>query len=185
MRKISVPIYKFSELSDKAKQKAKDDYAAIFGYNWSEEALESLKALASHFDGSLKDYSIDWFGGSYSYAKFDIPDEMTKTEIKKRLKQLGSYNKKTLKGHGDCKLTGVFTDEAAIDGFREAFHEGETDLQKLLEEAFDSLLKECQKDCEASYEDEQFSETCEANDWEFYENGELVSTKKGRSPEAH
>ncbi len=65
-------------------------------------------------------------------------------------------------------------DEGAIDGFRIAFHAGERDLGELMMAAFRSWLKEAQSDCEWQYKDEAFGEMCDANDYEFYESGELV-----------
>lgn len=132
--------------------------------------MSSLNTLAYHFGGVVSDYSIDWFGGSHSYAKFRMP-ELDKAEIAARLAELGSYNPETLKGDGECKLTGFCADDDAIDGFRIAFAEGEADLEKLMQAAFDSWLKAAQADCEDQYSDEQFGETCDANEYEFYENG--------------
>ena len=173
MRTIQATIYKCDELSDKAKEKAKSDQAALLGYSWSDDAFESLKALAKHFGGKLKDWEIDYFGGCYSSCSFSMP-EMSPKDIKAKLKELGTYNKRTGRGNGDCKLTGICFDEDAIDGFRLAFRAGERDLEKLKEAAFDSWLKAVQSDCEYQYGDEAFSENCEANGYEFDEDGEFV-----------
>lgn len=173
-RQVSLTVYKFSELSETARERAKMDHGALFGYSWSSEALKSLKALAAHFGGRVKDYEVDWWNTSYSSASFEMP-EMTAAEIRRRLRALGSYNRKTLKGEGDCKLTGFCLDENAIDGFRWAFmREGERDLSALMEAAFRSWLKACQDDAEDQYSDEQFGETADANGWEYYQDGELA-----------
>ncbi len=179
MRTEQITIYKFSELSDKAKQKAKDDYASHFGYNWGDEAFDSIKKLAEHFGGKVTNYDVDFFNCSHSSMSFDMPDDMTKAEIRRRLKELGTYNRRTLKGHGDCKLTGYCADENAIDGFRIAFVRGkETDLNKLMEAAFRSWLKAAQDDCEDFYSDETFGEHCEANEYEFKEDGSFHPRRK-------
>lgn len=83
---------------------------------------------------------------------------------------LGTYNKRTGKGHGECKLTGFCADECAIDGFRIAWRKGERDLTKLMEAAYDTWIKAAHADCEDQFSDEQFSENCEANGYEFYED---------------
>lgn len=170
MRTKTVGVYKFSELSEVAKDRAKQNYASLFGYSWADEAIQSLKALAVHFCGKLKDYEVDWFDSSYSNATFDMP-KMEANEIELLLASLGSHDAKTLRGNGDCVLTGYCADESAIDGFRMAWHKGERDLNALMQAAFDSWLKDCQADCKSFYEDEQFSEHCEANGYEFDENG--------------
>lgn len=176
-REIPVTVFKFSELSDKAKQRAKDDYAANNGYHLADEAAKSLEKLAEHFGGEVRNYGIDWFGGTPSSAEFDMPDDMEPDEVKRRLDELGSYNPETLKGNGDCKLTGWATDEDAIDGFREAWHEGERDLEALMQAAFEALVENGQADCEAEYTDENFGQFADENDFEYYENGKRHKTK--------
>lgn len=175
MRKIEADTFDFKELTDKAKERAKQQHAEVFGYSWGDEAIVSLRKLAEHFDCTLKNYRIDWFASSYSSAEFETPDEpMTVPEIRRRLKVLGDYDKETTRGLGKCKLTGFSVDEDAIDGFRISFLSGATDLQSLLQAAFKSWLKASQADCEDQYTDETFAEMCEANSYEFYDNGELV-----------
>lgn len=172
-RKIEVDVFKFSELSDEAKQRAKIDHESACGYSWSEEAMDSIKALAAHFGGRMSDWEVDWSNSSYSSATFDMP-EMSAKDIRKLLGELGSFNRKTLKGKGDCKLTGFCMDEDAIDGFRIAFRKGERDLNALMQSAFDSWLNAAQSDYEWQFADEQFAEMCDANGYEFYESGKLA-----------
>lgn len=174
MRDITLKIYKFSELSDKAKERAKADFQTMNSYSMSGEALDSLQKLAEHFGGKMTDWQIDWFAGSYSSAEFDMP-EMDKSEIQERLNRLGEYNPETLKGNGECLLTGCCTDEDAIDGFRMAFmRDGVTDLERLMQAAFVTWLKAQQSACEEEYTDAHFSETADANDYEYYDTGEQV-----------
>lgn len=182
MRTIKVKIYGFDELSDKAKEVAKQQYAELDGYVHSDEAMKSIKALAEHFGGKVKSYEIDWFGGTYSSMDFDMPEGST-WEIEPLLKKLGSYSKETLKGDGDCVLTGYCMDEAAIDGFRIAWHAGERDLNRLMQAAFRTWLTECQADCEAFYENEYFAEHCEANGYEFYSNGKMYRKQQENARE--
>jgi hypothetical protein len=175
MRTIPITIYRFDELpSDKAKQRAVDDYAALFGYTWADEAIASLRKLAEHFHGKLKDYSIDFFKCSYSDATFDMPD-LEPDEIGHLLARLGGFNPETQRGLGDCVLTGYCADENAIDGFRKAFHEGERDLNKLMASAFASWLEDAQADCADFYSFEQFAEHSDANDYEYTASGAFYS----------
>lgn len=173
MKTRTIKVYDYSELSDSAKENARQQQAAAIGYSWASEAMESIQGLARHFGGQMDDWEIDWFNCSQSFAHFDMP-EMDREEIAALLGELGTYNPETLKGNGDCKLTGYCLDEDAIDGFRAAFMAGESDLRKLMDAAFDTWLKAAQADCEGEYSDEQFAENCEANGYGFYENGELA-----------
>lgn len=171
MKTIETTVYNFNELSDKAKEKAREWYRNTNqDYNWSDESLASLKALANHFGGELKDYSIEWHQNSPSDATFSMP-EMEASEIESKLSALGSFNPETLQGHGDCKLTGFCADESAIDGFRKAWHTGERNLEKLMDAAFESWLTDAQAECTAQFEDESVDESIIANEYTFTENG--------------
>lgn len=170
----SVTLYKFSELSDTAKERARCDHAANLGYSWNNEAFESLKELAKFFGGRIRNCEIDYFNCSRSSAEFDMP-EMSNREIAGKLRELGTYNHRTMRGDGECKLTGVCFDEDAIDGFRIAFKRGKvSDLGDLMDAAFDSWLKAVQADCEWQYSDEQLEESSEVNDWWYDEKGEFM-----------
>ncbi len=171
MRTIQQAIYKFEELGTLAKEKAKTDYFSACGYCHEDEANASLEALAQHFGGHIDRQEVDYWGASF--CSFNMP-ELTTKEIKERLGKLGSYNKRTGQGTGECVLTGVCFDEDAIDGFRLAWRGGERDLDRLMYAAFKSWLKSIQADVEYQNTDEAFQENSEANGYEYYEHGELV-----------
>ena len=174
MDTITLKVYEFSELSEKAKDRARQDMEATFSYTWAHEALESIRKLAQHFGGKVKDYSLDWFNGSPSWMTFDMPDDMTRKEIKALLSELGTYNKRTGRGHGDCKLTGICSDEDAIDGFRLAFRAGTSDLDTLMQAAYKTWIKACWDDCDGMYSDEGMEDMSEANEYHFFEDGEIA-----------
>jgi hypothetical protein len=179
MRQYLATAYQFNELSPSAKEKAKYDYKADVGFSSDDEYLAVLQVFANAFEAKLHDYSIDFFGGSHSWANFigkqseELP-ELTREEIAARLEKLGAYDPETLRGTGECKLTGYCADESAIDGFRIAFFTGESDLKTLLEAGFRSWLEDAQSEAEGQYEDENFAEHCEINGYEFNEKGELL-----------
>lgn len=179
MQTKTIDTYTYDELSAAAQATARDWWreGKSEHYERSDEALESLRKLASHFSGNLVDYSIDFTDSSPSYAKVDMPDDMEEAEIKRRLKALGTFDRKTLKGHGDCKLTGVCHDEDAIDGFRIAFmRNGERDLTALMQSAFENWLKVCQEDCAYLDGDEAVAENLRANDYAFTVEGKRSVT---------
>lgn len=172
MRDVTLKVYRFAELNQRAKNRAKQDYQAVHGYMHADEMMLSIQALAKHFGGTMCDWSIDWFNTLYSHATFKMPCDWDHNEIAERLDELGEYNPETLKGTGECKLTGYCGDEYAIDGFRKSFFDGEDDIDSLMEAAFRSWLEAGQSDCDAGYEDDEFAQHCDANDMEFYEDGE-------------
>ncbi len=174
MKTATINLYQFSELSDKAKDLVIQKMMENRGYSWGDEAIASFEALIKHFNGTSKNYSIDWFNCSYSDWEFDMP-EMERAEIERLLSELGTYNPETLRGNGDCKLTGYSADEDAIDGFRIAFlRDNVSDLNQLMKNAFHSWLNACHADCKWQYEQEQMSEHCDANDYWFDEGGDIV-----------
>jgi hypothetical protein len=168
----SINIYTFSELPPKGKETAKQQYEIHHGYPFADEAIASLSALVEHFGGSMKNYSVDFFATSHSSASFDLP-ELKEDEIKEKVDALGDFDPETLKGKGDCVLTGYCSDENAIDGLRIAWHSGERDPEKLMQAAFRSWLADAQADCEAYYTDENFGESSDANEREYTEDGYL------------
>lgn len=167
------------ESNAEAKQKAIEWYRNITlenGYNFSEGAADSLKEMIKHFGGKIKDYEIDFYNNSHSFIQLDMPD-MEEAEIKNLLDTLGTYNPDTLKGHGDCVLTGVCFDEDVIDGFRMEWHKGERDLNKLMQAGFKTWLKACQSDAQSQLEDEYIIETIQVNEYEFTSDGKRFVVK--------
>jgi hypothetical protein len=76
MREIIVKLYKYSELSDRAKERARDWYRGNgIDYSWSGEAADSLKAFAGALPIKLWDYEYGERGRSY--FRFDVTNENT------------------------------------------------------------------------------------------------------------
>lgn len=184
METKTINVYKFSELSDKAKQRAIYDDQSNGDWPREGEYMDSLKKLAEHFGGKLVDWSIDYSNStSPSSADFEMGAQedsgLSKTAwekyLREKLNALGSYNKKTLRGDGDCKLTGTCYDENAIDGFRTAFiREGERDLNALMQAAFQTWIKALWADYAYDYDggpEGGYAETADANDWRYTEDG--------------
>ena len=192
----TITVYNFDELSSEAKDRVCQWFNSD-GYHFAEEALDSLKKLAEHFNGKLVNWSIDLDCYSRSSASFRMPD-IGYGEFARLLGELGTYDPTTLRGNGDCKLTGVCSDEWAIDGLREAFAaymppdesterfdaDGDElddwdlmsseDVTELMQSAFHNWLKIANEDWEYQCSEEYVKENCEANDYMFYENGELA-----------
>ena len=132
--------------------------------------MKSLKKFLEHFECILRDWEIDFlepYRNTYRISYADLDED----EIKSLLDDLGTYDKDTLKGHGDCKLTGYCSDEDLIDGFRIAWHKGVRDLEELIHAGIQSWQKAAQADAEYQYSEEGYKDLCEANDYEFYEDG--------------
>lgn len=136
--------------------------------------MASIEALAEHFGGKIADYSLDWSNScGPSSMKFDMPDDLTAVDILDRMTKLGGRNEETGRGTGDCVLTGYCYDESAIDGFRMAWDKGERDLTALMSAAFKEWIKDAWADYEYDTGDEGLSETADANEWKFTEEGKF------------
>lgn len=162
MRTVEVKVYKFAELSPKARDNAR--IALDQGFTSEDEAKNSITALAEHFSGRVTDWSIDWTGCERSRMEFSMPDDLSTAEIRRRLKELPK---------GECKLTGWCWDESCTDGFRAALRGGERDLTRLMEAAFAALLKDCVAEYESRQTDEYLTEHCEAQEIEFWDDGSV------------
>jgi hypothetical protein len=174
---IEKNIYRFDELTDEQKEKALEKWSDGETYFWGDDAIKSLEGFINHFNCKLSNYSIDWFEGYRNEIKIDIPDymnEISVKELKEYIKSMGSYNKKTLQGLGDCKFTGYCADEDACDGARKSFFSGVRDLREILMAGFNSWYKACNQDAKYQFSIEGFAEHCEANGYEFDENGNIA-----------
>jgi hypothetical protein len=87
---------------------------------------------------------------------------------------MGTFNGQTLIGDGECKFTGYCMDENAADGARKAFFNGERELKEILLAGFENWHKAVTADCEYQLSKKGFAEHCEANNYEFTEDGELI-----------
>jgi hypothetical protein len=166
-------IYQFEELNDSAKEKARNGYLEGFEYFHGDDALDSIKALAEHFNGRLYDWNVDYSSAARSSLKFSMP-EMSAFEIRCKLGQLGKCNPQTGKGIGECKLTGMCFDEDCIDGFRDAWRNGERDLTELMRSAGESLLHAIECDYDYQTSNEAVDESIIINEYDFDEFGNIA-----------
>lgn len=174
MKTIEIKLFKFNELNEKAQEKAVEKYRDnTFEYHFADEALNSLKKFAEHFGSRLKNWEIDFFNCSPSFATFSEIDEMEENELKELILSMGEFNPETLKGLGDCKFTGVCFDENAADGARKAFFEGERDINEILQAGFDTWLTDVHTDAEYQISDEAIKETLTVNEYDFTEDGKM------------
>ena len=173
MKTIQVNVFSFSELSDEAKEKALKNWGeSDIDYFWGNDAVKSLQAFIEHFNGDLSNYNIDFLEPYRNNYHITVPDNMTAKEIFSLLKQLGSYNKKTLRGDGECKLTGYCMDEELIDGFRRAWFNSERDLMQLIYAGIHTWEQAIKSDYEYEFTEEFFKDHAESNNYEFTEDGE-------------
>jgi hypothetical protein len=144
MKTIEVNVYQFSELTEQAKVRALSNYQSDCEYDWSYDAIQSLKAFMNAVGVELTDYQIDWLNPRISKVRYD-----------------GTPHGKFIKED----LTGVFSDYPLTKNWN---------YSKNIEYAVDCFLAEICNDYEYQLSEENYAEICESNDYWFDENGNLI-----------
>lgn len=193
METVSISIFTFAELSEKAKQKALENYVYNDEYHWSHECLQSLKKGLDFFDCTLKSYSIDWLGYyDISIKEWDCKKTENLSGNRLRTFILNSYGhalmqpkvyksksglkrkSKVMFEETSCPFTGVCFDEDFLNVIRKfvAKPDDRTFIE-LIEDAANAVIKSGQKDAEYQFSEEGYSDFCEANEIMFTEDGRI------------
>lgn len=181
-------VYKFDELSEDAKETARDWARGIDDlYGWHDDNVQSLKEFAKWVQGKA-DYSISLVG--YSSAKVRISgyhDSIWNSETEEEedilLEEISgdvllhwlNDNIETIKSEGGCPFTGYCMDEDLLDPMQEYLAKSDPDdprtLQDLVNDGCERWVKQYVADWESTYEDEQIDDFLSANDYDFLEDG--------------
>lgn len=157
MKTVSLPVYTFQELDDKAKERARDWWRSSLDYPWFDDSLASIRAFVEHFGASVGDWSIGERGRDY--IKTDITQEHFRG---RKLKEFSPDHMPT--GYClDCDLWGTFHQE----------WKRTSDPMYAFEQALEAALCSIASDVEYQYTDEAVDDSLIANDYEFTEDGKL------------
>jgi hypothetical protein len=174
----TVTVYKYEELSDRAKEKARDWYQSCGDcFSWGEESLDSLKAFAEYFNLKIRDYSLGGSDNRYNHVKWDLNFDDHWLEIKNVRLWKYMNNQMVLPGlEGDCPFTGYGMDENLLDPIREFMKrpESNTDVtwKDLIGRCIDKFVEAYRDEVDYAYSDEAVAESIECNEYEFTESGE-------------
>ena len=157
MREVTIKVCKFSDLSDDAKEKARQWVRDGMEYFWLDEGLNSIKAFCDLYGIGINDYSFSLWGHSY------IETDATNQHFRGfRLKAVDREAMPT--GYClDCTLWQTFHDEFKRTG--DALH--------AFNEAIDAAKSEIVADIEYQYSDEGVDEHILINEYEFTEDGKI------------
>lgn len=157
MRQQVLNVYTFDELNDKAKEKARDKYRIYSEYPWHDESRQSIEAFCNHFGVKLKKWMVDAWCYDYS------TDATNENFRGMKLKDFNRDNMPT--GYClDCDLWMTFYDSFKRSG----------DAKDAFDDALRAAFQAWCKDIEYHFSDDAIDETMIANDYEFYENGEMI-----------
>ena len=157
MRTETVTIYSFDELSDDAKDNARNNHRLDCDFFWSDENLDSIKTFCEHFGVKL----VSWSVGPYSSP--DYQAEFCNQNFR-GLKLKDFQRDHTPTGYClDCDLWMTF-----YDGFK---------ATGCAKKAFDKALWAgfigWRNDMEFQLSDEYIDEHMMMNGYEFTEHGEI------------
>jgi hypothetical protein len=145
MKTIEITIYSFNELTEKAKQKALNQYQCETEYFWDHEAFDSLEAFFNAIGVKLTDYSIDWSNPNQSFIKYE-----------------GTPTSQFI----PLDLTGVCFDYPLASTWNKT---------RNVEQSIWALLIDCAGHYEHILSEEYFIEHCEANEIYFDEQGNIFN----------
>lgn len=154
MRTIEKTIYTFDELSESAKENAREWYRRGIDYPWWDEVQSSLREFCDEFGIKVEDYSI---GGRGAFIRTNADNSNF------RGRKLSQFDREAMPTGFcfDCALRYTFADEWQKTG----------DALESFKSALELFLREVENDVEYQYSDEAVDESIEANGYEFDENG--------------
>ena len=161
MRVLTVEAFRFQDLEDEAKERAREWYRDGLDYPWFSESIDSIRAFAKHFGVSLMDWEI---GGGRNYIKTDA------TNANFRGVRLDSINR-------DHMPTGYCLDADLWEAFYDEFKKT-GDAKHAFEQALEAALCAVQRDIEYQYSNEAVDESLRFNEYEFNSDGSIFTAKE-------
>lgn len=188
MRTITITkdVYTVDELSSHAFANAYSNYLSRIDYTWSSDWKNTLDAFCSRFCVKLTDYEIStYYKYSFSFETYTGSNVAQCHGI--RLNKFLNNNDRYWYSYGkkfvgieflaeQCGLTGYCGDYQVLKPIVEAkqYKRIFNSYEELIEACIDNLFKGWLEDMEYEESEECFKEMCEANDWEFDEDGDAV-----------
>lgn len=180
MRTIETTLYRFDELSDSAKDRARENFRRsgylddIDQWNW-QEASASRKAFLDEFRADLRSghYQSESVHVSPKYDQVD--GAIGEISYVRLWKYLQANHADCISKIGHCQFTGVCWDENLLDGIAEFMRKPyRTDFESLLYSCCEDLRNAVENESEYQYSDEAIDESIRANEYEFTNQGEIA-----------
>lgn len=157
MRTVEVGVYKFAELPDYAKERARQWWREGQDYPWWKDSFGSIEDFCNEFRVKIRDYQIGAY--SPSYMATDAENHHF------RGLKLKDYPR-------DKNPTGYCLDCTLWETFHDIWKESGDPL-RAFNEAIDKAVKDIVSDMEYLDSDEAVDEMLIVNDYEFDEDGRL------------
>ena len=190
MRTETITVYSFNELSDEAKQTALNGWRESNyqnGYAWENDNRESLKAFCDLFNVTLDRYNNPRVHATdeilalsgvrlMAYLWNNYGNALYKPKYIYNIKQgvhagmKSRYSKCQVEN--SCVLTGYCMDDDILQPVYEAMHKPYAgDFQDLISECIQAYETAVEQDHDYQDSLEYCAESCEANEYEFTEDG--------------
>lgn len=189
MRTETINIYKFGELNEQAKEKAKEKFE-YYDF-WQNERRESFKA-AKELYKKLETETGDEISGLrlYKFIQNNILPELRKKikYYKTEGGHIGKYAASKLDKTGKERFSKIKYEECSINltgycadydflepifDFLKNPDKNTTNTDLMGTDLVSIYERLAQQDYESFYKDDNFEDHCEANGYEFTENGDL------------
>ena len=158
MRTATVNVYQFDELSEDAKEIAREWYRNGLEYFWGDDAMNSVADFVRSVGGTdISEYRIEPFG--YSYI------DTNATSKNFRGLKLRDIDR-------DAMPTGYCIDCTLYQTFYDVFKRT-GDAHEAFVQALDAAAQEIKTDWEYQYSDEATDEAMRMNGYEFTEDGKI------------
>lgn len=196
MKTVEIGVYQFNELSESAKEKAREWYRSGAGQDsfWSECVIEDVKEIGKilgididniYFSGFSSQGDGACFEGYYSYQKGSAKKVRQYAPLDKELHliadRLQAIQRKvfytataTVKQRGHYMHSGCtnVSVNMADEYGQNIFSEVEDEITDLLREFMDWIYSRLEKEWDYMNSDKSVDESILANEYEFLESGE-------------
>lgn len=181
----TINVYEFSELSDKAKQKAIYDFYQDVDFAWVDENNDTLKRFCDVFDCRIKrdglqlrkDNTVSDMSGIrlLKYLHNNYYNDLFKPKYLGHVKNKAKYSK--CQRDTSCVLTGYYMDEDMLQPIYDFMKKSDenTTFQDLIDRCLDAFNRAVEQDAEYQQSEEYFEDMCEANGYTFDVNGKMIN----------
>lgn len=155
---VTVKVYRFEELSDDAKEIARDWWRNGMEFSWGDESLDSIRAFCAQFGIRLRNWNIGPFCPvDYELSEYDNSNF--------RGMKLRDFER-------ECYPTGYCLDATLSIEFYDTFKKT-GDAKRAFESAIHAGFIAWRDDMEYQTEPEHIDDCLIANDYEFTEDGSI------------
>lgn len=201
MREITLKLYQFHELSEKAQRRAWET-GPDFSGDYSDEYRATLEKFENIFDIKVYRWSVDDCQYDFAYVTAGRATEAPEGDALRLARYMwnnyaeyitqgkyystgvrvvdGKYTYKSRRSRatfeiGNCPLTGCGTDNYILDPVIAClrYKTRFNSYNKLIDACLDSFFRGWRNEIDYCSSQEHFAEMCELNEYEFYETGEL------------